>query len=225
MKLKTLLLTTALVTSSAFADAPAPMEKKQHHHHNKVMEGYYAQVDVGATFPMKFKTTLGKLKYASTDFVGDIGLGYQVNEFFRSDVKVAYRNFASHSTKITTPVAGTAKAKANNAWTALLNVYVDGRNDTIFTPYLMAGVGAAHIGSKIQVATASGTSKKFGFAWNAGLGVLAKATDQISVDFAYRFVSLTKIGSTKALAAPVSAKVTQKALYTNDVTLGLIWHF
>jgi opacity protein-like surface antigen len=229
MKLRTLLLTTALVaSSSAFADAPAPIEKKHTHTHSHAkMEGYYAVVQAGTTFPSKFKTSIGNVKSKSPNFVGGLGVGYQATEFFRGDLMLQYRQFRSKNTNLT--IAGLSRAtkvKAS-AWTLMLNGYVDGHNDTIFTPYLMAGIGGGYVPTKVTV-TGVGSGKvksKVNFVWNAGLGVLAKATDQLSFDLGYRYVNFMKIGKTKALPAPVGGKVTVKSLNSHEVSAGLIWHF
>jgi opacity protein-like surface antigen len=190
MKLKTLLLTTALVASSAFADAPAPSEKK-HVSSSSHTEGYYLKVEAGATKPRTAKANGVKSKF-KTKFVAGLGGGYKFNDFFRSDLMLQYRGLQRKG------------AKKINTYSAMLNGYVDGHNDTIFTPYLMAGVGAT---------TAKGKAEKRAtkFSWNAGLGAQAKVHDQATVDLGYRYVNIAKLKKSGSLKA-------------HEVVAGLIWN-
>jgi opacity protein-like surface antigen len=232
MKLKTLLLTTALVASQAFADAPAPAEKK-HMHHN---DDYYAKIEAGVTMPERIRTDWGRIRTRNS-FVGGVGAGYQISEFFRTDLMLQYREIRGRNTTLPAALNGanyTGSARVT-ALTAMLNGYVDGHNDTIFTPYLMAGIGLSRTearatlnGSSVGfVGTASGRARRTNLAWNLGAGAQAKVSDQVSVDLAYRYVSLGRLGRTRSLGA-VSGNLPvnfNRDLRTQEIVAGLIWRF
>ena len=209
MKFKTLLLTTALVTSSiAFADAPAPSLRK-----SKVnqFEDYYAKIELGATKSDKLKAKGSGSKgiKSKVGFVGGIGGGYTFNEFFKTDLMLQVKkNKFKKSDQL-------PSAKVDT-YGAMLNGYLTAHNDTIFTPYLLAGVGVGRSTTKIE----SVKFKKTNFIWNLGLGCQAKVADQVSADLGYRFVGLGKLGS-KTIDGD---KVTLKALKAHEIVAGLVYH-
>jgi opacity protein-like surface antigen len=191
MKLKTLLLTTALLTSTASADAVAPYPNNT----SNQFEDFYGKLEAGISSPSTLKRNNGtKVKFKNS-FVGALGGGYKFNEFFRTDLMFQYRNIKSKS-------GSTLKGKS---YSAMLNGHLDAHNDTIFTPYLMAGLGAGRIKFK-------GYKTSIGINWNAGLGAQAKIHDQASIDLGYRYVSLAK------------AKPTKKRFTAHEAIAGLIWH-
>ena len=207
MKFKTLLLTTALVTSSiAFADAPAPSPRK-----SKVnqFEDYYAKVELGATKSDKVKVTnngINSKMKSKTGFVGGLGGGYTFNEFFKTDLMLQFRD---HKTKKDKNITDKLTVKS---YAAMLNGYLTAHNDTIFTPYLLAGVGLGHNTTK----HGSTKMKKTNFIWNVGLGAQAKVAEQVSVDLGYRYVNLGKLGS--------KDKIKAKELKGHEIVAGLVYH-
>ena len=98
-----------------------------------------------------------------------------------------------------------AKAKSNGTitagkfrnYSAMLNGYLDAHNDTIFTPYLMAGIGVGHnkADATITRLTSKVKSSKTTFIWNIGLGVNANVYEQIDLGLGYRYVNLGRSGS------------------------------
>jgi len=207
MKLKTLLLTTALVASSvAFADAPAPSKKK-----NNQYNTFYAKVEGGLSMPTKNKVTKGTvsvpIKWKKNGLVGGIGGGYKFNDFLRSDLMLQYR-------QVTTSKVGAETTKGKlKGYTAILNGYLDAHNDTIFTPYLMAGAGLSVFkGKSFKKTTKS-------FVWNAGLGCQAKVQDSLNLGLEYRHTKLFK--SLKGTEGGVALKT--KAQRSNEILASLTY--
>ena len=217
MKLRTLLLTTALVASNiAFADAPSHTSKKSNVNQ---FEDYYARIELGATKANKLKGSVTNAANATTtisnkskfEFTGGLGGGYTFNEFFKTDLMLQYKQ---NKFKAGSQYKASAKV---NTYDAMLNGYLTAHNDTIFTPYLLAGIGIGHNTAK----TGTVKIKKTNFIWNLGLGVEAKVADQVGVDLTYRFVDLGKLGSKTA----GGNKVKLKSLKSNELVAGLVYHF
>ena len=216
MKIKTLLLTTTLLASSvAFADAPARVTKKPT---NDIFKDFYAKVEAGLTMPLDYKEKdkKGKLKF-DKGFVGGIGGGFRFNEFFRSDLMLRYRNF---STKKLTNKATKKTGKIQfTTYSAMLNGYLDAHNDTIFTPYVMAGIGVGRVNPELKgeryknVADKDKPKSKTNFIWNAGLGCQARIYENISADLGYRYVNLGK-----------ALKGMKDTTSTHEVLVGLIYN-
>jgi opacity protein-like surface antigen len=214
MKLKTFLLTTTLIASSAFADAPASTKASK----DSMLKDFYVKAEAGVTMPSQ----LGASRTGTTDthkykfnkgFVGGIGAGYTVNEFFRTDLMLQSRQ--ANITK------KTGKGRLSSTG-VMLNGYLTGHNDTIFTPYVMAGAGLGQTSFKAKDLV---SINKTGLIWNAGLGCQAKVTDQVSVDLGYRYVSLGTLGK-KTVGTGASARTYKfKKLASNEVVAGLVFSF
>ena len=219
MKIKTLLLTTTLLASSvAFADAPARVAKKPN---NDMFKDFYAKVEAGLTMPSQVKRKGAddkefKNKF-NKGFVGGIGGGVKFNEFFRSDLMFHYRNFESKKFKAVAKKGNDAtEGKLKLAtYSAMLNGYLDAHNDTIFTPYVMAGIGVGHIKpeGKGEFYKDNKAKAKTNFIWNAGLGCQAKVYENISADLGYRYVNLGKLKGMK-----------KNTISTHEVLVGLIYN-
>jgi opacity protein-like surface antigen len=218
MKLKTFLLTTTLLASSvAFADAPASAKTSK----DSTLKDFYAKAEAGVTMPSQLNrsrtenntTRTSKAKF-DKGLVGGIGAGYTVNEFFRTDLMLQ-----SRQANITKKTGG---GRLSNT-SAMLNGYLTGHNDTIFTPYVMVGAGLGQTNVKIKDANAS--FKKTGLIWNAGVGCQAKVTDQVSVDLGYRYVSLGTLGKKTVGTGADATTYKFKKLASNEVVAGLVFNF
>lgn len=236
MKTKTLLLAALLaIPGMTFADASQPIKQT----HKSSSDKYYVHVEGGIAMPNKLKyegmpaagvvpaTSAGKDK-SKTSLVLDVGGGYIFNEFFRTDLMIGYRNYRYKtypSTKI-------------NTYSFIANGYLEAHNDTIFTPYLLGGVGVGF--SKPSSMTSTLPAMKLSvkgknvtnFVWNLGAGVRAKVLDSVDVELLYRYVALghTKITvNTTIVAAPsVSVPVRSmklKSLGANEILAGVIFRF
>ncbi len=144
-------------------DVPSEVETSQ--------MGLYLRGDVGGSF----------LKWSGgsddESFVAGGGIGYQYNEMFRTDLTVDFTG----DYKI-------APGAEISTTTILGNAYLDFANDTMFTPYIGAGVGYGWVNGK-------GTSDKDGLALGAAAGVSLDLTSNLAIDVGYRFRDIMVSGS------------------------------
>lgn len=186
MKKILLLTTTLLISTAAFADSPAPAMNKRS---TSKFSEYYAKIELGGTKLQKVKisgsTDSEKFKVG---FVGGIGGGYRFNEFFSTDLMLQYRHAKAKS-------SGSITSGKFRNYSAVLNAYLDAHNDTIFTPYLMAGIGVGHNKAEATITGNKAKASKTTFIWNVGLGVNANVYEQIDLGLGYRYVNLGRSGS------------------------------
>jgi opacity protein-like surface antigen len=211
MKVKTLIAASMLVPGLALAAVP-------HHHHSlaahtyRVEPGLYVRAEAGISKPSftveKYQPNPGDtsstVSFSAKDsFVGGLGLGYTFNEFFRSDLMVGYRRLQVKGS----PLKG-------RVYTYLVNAYFDGQNATMFTPYVMGGIGLGHDHFK-----AAGSKGKTRFAWNAGAGVYAKVANNINIDLNYKYLGV-KLSKITTQGQTVKARIG-----ANEFQAGLIFKF
>jgi opacity protein-like surface antigen len=110
-------------------------------------------------------------------FVAGGGVGYQFNDMFRADVTADFTG----DYKI-------APGAEISTTTVLGNAYLDFSNDTMFTPYVGAGVGYGWVNG-------SGVSDKDGLAVGLATGVAVDLTNNLAVDVGYRFRDIMVKGS------------------------------
>jgi opacity protein-like surface antigen len=125
--------------------------------------GLYLRGDVGGSF---LKWSGGK---DDSTFVLGGGIGYQYSDMFRTDLTADFTG----KYKI-------APGAEISTTTLLGNAYLDFANDTMFTPYVGAGVGYGWVNGK-------GVKDKSGLALGAAAGVSVDLTSNLSVDVGYRF--------------------------------------
>jgi opacity protein-like surface antigen len=134
--------------------------------------GLYLRGDIGGSF---LKWSGGKDDEA---FVGGGGIGYQFNDMLRMD--------------LTADFAGKYKIApgAEISTTTLLgNAYLDFANDTMFTPYVGAGVGYGWVNGS------GGAKDKDGLALGLAAGVGVDLTTNLTVDVGYRFRDIMVSGA------------------------------
>jgi opacity protein-like surface antigen len=130
--------------------------------------GFYLRGDIGWAF----------LEWSGDDdnaFVGGVGLGYQFNDYLRSDLRVDYAGAYS-------------KGPDMSVTSALGNLYFDIPTGTVITPYLGAGAGYAW-------APVDGGPDKDGFAYALMAGASFDLSDNLDLDIGYRFRSVMADGS------------------------------
>jgi opacity protein-like surface antigen len=133
-----------------------------------------------------------------------LGVGYQINNWMRLDVTGEYRGKANfHGYDIVRSGGGTFTDEyrgSKSEWLILANAYVDLGTWYSFTPFIGAGVGGSRntISNFLDVCTtclgggvaSGGEASKWNFAWALHAGVAYKVTQNLSLEFAYRYVSL-----------------------------------
>ena len=170
-----------------------------------------------------FNSTLSSSGFA------DVGIGYQVNSWFRADITGEYRGGANlQSLEVVTDktilpgnVSGQQYAdfyRANlSSYIAMVNGYVDMGTWYGVTPYLGAGVGVAY--NKLAGMTDQGTAypgngnlyptggyfgdgNKTNFAWSLMAGLSFNVTQNLKLELGYRYLDYGKFtsGSSNCLA-------------------------
>jgi opacity protein-like surface antigen len=128
-----------------------------------------------------------------------LGFGYQFNHWFRADVTGEYRGKANFHGFDITGAGGTNDYRASKSeWLVLANIYADLGTWYNFTPFIGAGIGAAQITisnftdtNTPQLGSAfADDASKWNFAWALHAGVAYKVNSQLTLEFAYRYVSL-----------------------------------
>lgn len=156
-------------------------------------EGLYLSGSLGVSANHDF-TIEHKSIPLSLDVDGDSGgafavaLGYGF-ESFRVEGEIAYQKTELSSTGVLGLSAGISGDVSNTGF--LLNGYYDINNESIFTPYITGGIGAANVkgddigvdGLGIEKVSDSGTA----FAYHLGFGVGADVHKNITLDLRYRY--------------------------------------
>jgi opacity protein-like surface antigen len=220
----------SLFSSMAFAaDMPSIMPPPPQQYYAPPVEdfgGWYLRGDIGMT------TSSAKLHVNAYDtlpsgtvlqqlgqgFDGgmsyDLGVGYRFNNWFRADITGEYRAKVGFSGTdfLMFPNGGGPLSDVYTggykAWVGLVNAYVDLGTWWCLTPFIGAGVGAAHVqttgfqdsgalftsvGGQNVVTGASyfaNGASTTNFAWAAHAGVAYKVTNNFTVELAYRYLDM-----------------------------------
>jgi opacity protein-like surface antigen len=182
-------------------------------------------------------------EFDSSPFFG-LGIGYKFNDHFRMDVTGEYRGGATfHGLDIytdpnATPTTGTDEYTAKKSeWTFLANAYWDIGTWRGITPFVGAGIGASYntISGFTDVNTpAAGlaygaTASQLSFAWALYAGLGYRVTPNLSIEAAYRYISLGNAHSgdlisydnTNAVYNPMEFR----GLTSQDFKVGFRWYF
>jgi len=173
--------------------------------------GWYLRGDIGFTNQevkdltnindVNNRVTNVGLGFDSSSLFG-IGLGYNINDWFRVDVTGEYRSSANfHGSQIIDDGGAlfTDEYRARKSeWLFLLNGYVDLGTWNNFTPFVGAGVGFSRntISSFTDINTPrlgvafADTASKWNFAWALHAGLAYKVSKNFTVELAYRYVNL-----------------------------------
>lgn len=169
-----------------------------------------------------------------------IGAGLKVNQYFRTDVTVSYRdNMADLDTF--DDLAGSrfnvtdGRHNTSNI-TTMLAGYIDPftvlKIDTgNFSPYLQAGVGwarnttkSSHLGNSVLDGKTSDE-----FAWQIGAGLNYALTDNWKVDLSYRYIDMGKARTSRLYkngsTQEILAEEGQFDLKAHEVLVGLQYMF
>jgi opacity protein-like surface antigen len=136
-----------------------------------------------------------------------LGLGYQWNNWLRFDVTGEFRGNANfHALDIVSftgcggPCSTDEYRASKSEWLFLANAYVDLGTWWNLTPFVGAGIGTSRnkISSFLDVCTTcpgggvalADDTAKWNFAWAVHAGIAYKVTPSVTVEFAYRYVSL-----------------------------------
>lgn len=167
-----------------------------------------------------------------------LGIGYQYNNWLRFDVTGEYRGKANfHGLDIVNSggLSTDEYRGSKSEWLALANVYLDLGTWYSFTPFIGAGVGASYntISNFMDVNTVNqgvaygDTASKWNFAWAAHAGVSYKVNSRVSIEFAYRYVSLgdAMSGDLKTFDGTnnINNPMEFRDITSHDLKLGIRW--
>ncbi|MBB5047094.1 opacity protein-like surface antigen [Rhodopseudomonas rhenobacensis] len=218
--------------------------------------GWYLRGDIGMTNQdLKFKDTNPAsagyqdrgFESASSTLFG-LGVGYQVNNWFRADVTGQYRGKAAlhGATNIyTSPSQILADNYSGNKseFLVLANAYVDLGTWWCVTPFIGAGVGMANVkisgfrddgagylpGSvPVLSTTYYDNVSKWNFAWAAHAGLAYKVSPNLTLELAYSYVDMGSVnlaGYTNYALGTGQSAYQLKNITSNDLKLGVRWNF
>jgi opacity protein-like surface antigen len=213
----------ALLSTTAFAaDMPQIMAPQPYYAPPQDFGGWYLRGDIGMTNSKgqlhdNLYDTLppGSLSQLGEGFTGGtsygVGAGYQFNSWFRADITGEYRSRVGFTGTDIVTFPGNNNFSdvyqgGYTSWVGLVNAYVDLGTWWCLTPFVGAGVGAAHIsttglqdsgsmytpgGGAVGGASyfANGASTT-NFAWAAHAGVAYKVTNNFTIELAYRYLDM-----------------------------------
>ncbi len=175
----------ALVLTLTLA-APASAEVTGVYAGVKLFDSYQTQWGGGLTSGTASQNTVGLGFMLGYDFYS------QSDMPIRAELEYAFRSqFTSEgSTGIGTDYVNSEMQM--NMHTLLASAYYDFYNESIFTPYVGAGIGMAFLDGHHELSF-NGTSygEHFSdtvFAWHAGAGVGIAVTDSVTADLGYRYL-------------------------------------
>lgn len=178
-----------------------------------------------------------------------LGVGYQINNWFRVDATGEYRSSANfHGRDLNTfPASGVIGSGIDNysasksEWLVLANAYVDLGTWWCVTPFIGAGVGTARVtmsnfsdqglinvgGGAFPSSAYADSASKWNFAWAVHAGLAYKVTPGLTMELAYRYVDLGDgiTGDIRPFDGPgqVPNPMTFKHITSQDVKLGVRW--
>jgi opacity protein-like surface antigen len=223
----------SLLSTAAFAaDMPSIASPPPYYAPPPVQDfgGWYLRGDIGMTNTngTLFSPENNAASTVSYQAVGegftsgtsfDVGVGYQFNSWFRTDVTGEYRsnvNFSGNQfsninfgTGFGVLPFGDTYSAGYSSWVGLVNAYVDLGTWWCVTPFIGAGVGGAYnkttgisdlstfpgslsakIGVPLTGVYQAIGAEKWDLAWALYAGVAYKVTNNFTVELAYRYLDL-----------------------------------
>jgi opacity protein-like surface antigen len=167
-----------------------------------------------------------------------LGIGYQFNDWFRTDFTGEYRGrTAFNGLDVYSAFGGGTDVYTGNKseWLFLANAYVDLGTWWCLTPFVGAGIGFSRntISNWTDVNTVTGalgysdTHSQWEFAWALHAGLAYKVNRNFTAEIAYRYVHLGDFRTNDMLGYN-GTNATYNPIYLNGVTshdfkLGLRW--
>jgi opacity protein-like surface antigen len=172
-----------------------------------------------------------------------LGIGYNVNSWFRVDVTGEYRanaNFKGEDIACASSLSPNCQPDvytgSKSEWTFLLNGYVDLGTWSNFTPFVGAGIGMSRNTisnftdtNVVPNAVATGdTASKWDFAWALYAGVGYRVTRNLTLELAYRYIDLgnATTGTMNGFCCGATDTPYEfRHLTSHDVKLGMRFNF
>lgn len=195
----------ALLTAAASAadyDPPIFVEEAPEYVPVEIGSGWYLRGDV-AYLPeesykhVNFDSTVFSFSEKEKPVFASLGFGYHFNDYLRGDVNIGWLPGNKTDAWGTDGTADLTARVKNNAWTAMVNGYVDLGTYVGITPYVGAGIGVMQSRSSASysytdptgILAASGKKSEYSFAYSLNAGAAYKLTDNLALDVGYQYLS------------------------------------
>ncbi|WJR79682.1 outer membrane beta-barrel protein [Bradyrhizobium sp. NP1] len=218
--------------------------------------GWYLRGDIGMTnqsmksidsnAAAQFPTTQVGLGFDSSPSF-QLGVGYQFNNWFRTDFTAQYRgkaNLHGSNGQIFTPTAFQSDNYfgSKSELLFLANAYVDLGTWWCITPFIGFGVGSSYnmvsgfrdenvqiVNGVTHGAVATfANNGTWNFAWAAHAGLAYKVTPSVTLEVAYSYLDLgsARPGNFTLLDGTTGASsIVLRDITSHDLTLGVRWNF
>lgn len=192
--------------------------------------GYKAYSDPNADFDETGYEPFWGESLDDTAVIG-AGVGYQFNSYLRMDATLDYEFKSTFEGNLNcrTPCVGggagfSQEAADIDAWSGLVNAYVDLGTWYGFTPYVGAGIGASYLTTS-NVRTVSAPTAEYdgdgtwNFAWALMAGTSFRMTENLLLDINYRYMNL---GDAKSDTIPTfTSPLEYNDIEAHEVRVGL----
>lgn len=190
-------------------------------------EGWYVRGDIGYTTDTNFSADDNLINWgdvkADEGWMGLLGGGYAWANGFRLEGELGYRDNDFDETP------NIDNGGSLTAWSLMANAYYDFNRYGMLQPYVGLGAGVADV--EVEAAD-SGPPAVFadgsetGFAWQAIVGLGWAVTEQMTIDFGYRYFSVEGIEfDVEDDLLPPNTAQGEGDLEQQAVTVGLRWSF
>lgn len=183
-------------------------------------------------------TVVGNSMGDSTVF--DVGVGYQINNWFRTDFTVGYHTAANYRMGYAYPgsYCGGFVSYCTDFYSGsvaaihgLVNGYVDLGTWYGVTPYIGAGVGLASVKFAGLIDYGQGTGiasdhSQTNFAWSAMAGLGYSVNDRLKLDIGYRYLDMGKVTSNPIVCNVPTGCALEKQSFrfaSHDFRIGMRW--
>jgi opacity protein-like surface antigen len=223
-------LETSLAADPATLPPPSSLSPKawspEYVPRNVFLSDWYVRADIGQRWGMltrgistpPFADPTDNTMGTATSF--NVGAGFRRN-WLRADVTVDYAMPMKYEGTVATPSDVSAKIQAS---TALFNLYADLGTWYRFTPYIGAGIGAAHVTvSDFEGPTpplsGAGSNIQWKLAWAAMAGTAFAISRNLQIDVGYRYLSFGDVDT----AEGTGGHMRFRNVASQEVRVGLRW--
>lgn len=209
--------------------------------------GWYLRGDIGYKFYNDPSASLSNSSYAGFDssnsslgreHLGNAwdfgaGVGYKVNDYFRTDFTLDYETPGSFRGRLDCPSSCSSGSYSGEfaditAWSGLVNAYADLGTYYGVTPYIGAGVGASYLVTDNVYSNdpdyghvSHDGDGKWNFAWALMAGASYAIDNHWAVDVGYRYINLGDAQSGIISNDSESTRIDYKNIDAHEVRVGL----
>lgn len=205
-------------------DAPEPLPLPAGNWYLRGDIGYKIYEDPNGFYDLAGYGSMFDEQLDNTGVIG-IGAGYRFNEYFRVDATLDYEFGADMRGSLPCPCGpGSVESASLDAWTGLINAYVDLGTYSGLTPYVGAGVGVSLLRTDSVESDSPGAyygADTWNFAWALMAGVGYDVSDRLTLDVNYRYMNLGDARSYTPASAPGPGVVEWNDIAAHELRVGL----